>query len=150
MLSYLCNEEAPFETAEQRARAIERSGRFGHMIEKDFVTRYCSIWPAGNAAAVEDTAVESSVPTLLLAGGYDPITPADLARQAAETLERAYLFELRNVGHGVFDSHPCARTLVTNFLADPDRRPDAICLDDIGPPGFGALEENSRSWPYPR
>ncbi len=149
-LSYLCHEEAPFETAEQRAAAVRTVGRFKHMIENDPVGRLCPIWPAGQASATEDTPVESRIPTLLLAGSYDPVTPIDLARQAAETLERAYVFEFRNVGHGVFDSHPCARTLVIGFLADPGRRPDATCLDEIGPPDFSSSADDPRRWANPR
>ena len=149
-LSYVCHEEAPFETEEQRAQAIRTVGRFKGMIENDPIERLCPMWPAGQASAIEDTPVKSLIPTLLLAGSYDPVTPIDLARQAAETLEKAYVFEFRNVGHAVFDSHPCARTLVTNFLADPSRKPDAVCLDHIGLPGFGAEAEGPPSWIYAR
>ena len=35
----------------------------------------CDIWGAGTADPIEDKAVVSSIPTLVVAGQYDPITP---------------------------------------------------------------------------
>ena len=150
MLSFLCNEEAPFETAAARAEAIRKGGPFGHMIEKDWVPLLCPVWPAGVADALENTAVESDIPTLLLAGSYDPVTPPELARQAAAGLTHSHMVLIRNVGHAVFDSHACARTVVSIFLADPTRAPDAACLDEVEAPDFSGGRAPGRHWFYLR
>ena len=47
---------------------------------------FCQEWDSGQAGPIENEPVVSDVPTLLLAGEFDPITPPAWARQAAETL----------------------------------------------------------------
>lgn len=150
VLSFLCNEEAPFETDQDRRQAIRAAGRFGHLIETDQMALLCPHWPAGRAEAIESQAVVSEIPTLLLAGSYDPITPPELARQAARGLASSHVLEFRDVGHAVFDSHSCASEAVAAFLARPKERPDPACLEEILPPDFSSRSDRPPLEFYPR
>ena len=78
----------------------------------------------------------SDLPTLLLAGSLDPITPPHWAEEAAETLPNSWVFELPAVGHGAMDSHLCGSDIVLAFLDDPTEEPDSSCIADIDPPTF--------------
>ena len=78
----------------------------------------------------------SDSPTLLLAGAFDPTTPPQNARLAAETLSRAYVFVIPAIGHDAINSHECASVLVAAFLDNPGMRPDSGCLDAGGTPNF--------------
>ena len=149
-LSYLCNEEVPAETPQARMAAVTEAGPFRHLVEKSLLPLLCPHWPAGEAGPIENTAVVSEVPTLLLAGSYDPITPPELARQAAESLVHSHFLEFRNVGHAVFSSHSCAEEVVAAFLERPGQRPDPGCLKEMPPPDFSPRANGPPLWFHPR
>ena len=71
----------------------------------------------------------SDVPTLLLAGAFDPVTPVAWAERAAEGLSRSQLVVAPHGSHGVFGTE-CGMSLVVAFFDDPSVAPDAICLAD--------------------
>jgi len=96
----------------------------------------CAGWGAPAPAAFNE-AVTSSIPTLLLVGDYDPITPPRYAAQVAEGLSDSALVELPGLGHGTVFASDCAASLLQAFVASPV--PDALdrsCVDDLGPPAW--------------
>lgn len=96
----------------------------------------CEIWGAGAAQARETQPVRSDIPTLLLAGDYDPITPPAWAESATRYLSNGYLFVFSGVGHSVVDSGKCAQSLVVAFLDAPHREPDGRCVTQMQGPDF--------------
>ena len=142
--SFICHEEAIFITDEQRESAILGTGRLSILVENSWTQNICDHWPAGEAAPIENEPVVSDVPTLFLAGSYDPITPPDLARRAAEHLGRSHVVEFANAGHGVLFSHPCSSKVLADFLADPAARPDPPCLREVASPDFSEPREDPR------
>ena len=78
----------------------------------------------------------SDVPTLVLAGDYDPITPPADAQIAAETLSSSYYFEFPGYAHGIVDSGECGNSIIAAFLADPLTEPDGSCIDALEGPVF--------------
>ncbi|MCA9971430.1 MAG: alpha/beta fold hydrolase, partial [Anaerolineales bacterium] len=97
----------------------------------------CDVWQVPAADPRENEPVRSDVPTLLLAGDYDPITPPDGARETAAHLSHAYYFEFAGQSHGVA-RHSCGIALVIAFLDQPDASPDAGCLERLY---FGFITE---------
>jgi len=89
----------------------------------------CDFWGAGIADAVEEQAVVSDLPTLVLAGEYDPITPVRWAELAASTLSNSTLVVIPATGHSVTGSDVCANSIVDQFIADPTLVPDTSCVD---------------------
>lgn len=126
-LSHICHDEASFESPSAVAAAIAEAGAQAHMITEAWDSYLCEVWPAGRADTVESTPVFSTVPALLLAGEYDPVTPAALAYAAARHLPNGQVFELADAGHGLLYESACARRLMEAFLADPWRRPAEAC-----------------------
>jgi pimeloyl-ACP methyl ester carboxylesterase len=96
----------------------------------------CEMYGLDPADAVETDAVYSDVPTLVLAGDYDPITPPSDAQLAAETLSYSYYFEFPGHGHGITDSDECAQIVIAQFIADPTVEPDGSCIGDYQGPAF--------------
>jgi len=89
----------------------------------------------GDAGARD--AVTSDIPTVVLAGEYDPITPPDWGRLAAKTLSRSHVFEFPGSGHGeLFGRHDCAAAIAASFFADPSKDPDSGCVAGLGEPEF--------------
>ena len=91
----------------------------------------CESWQSGVADLIEHEAVYSDVPTLVLAGRYDPSTPPPYARLAAETLSNSFYYEFPNLGHGVMRSGGCGTEIGLQFIDDPTTEPDASCIDEI-------------------
>ncbi|MEZ4511469.1 MAG: alpha/beta fold hydrolase [Chloroflexota bacterium] len=92
----------------------------------------CSYWGAGVAAAVENEAVVSDIPTLVLVGEYDPATPPAWARLTVETLANGYLFELPGGGHSLLSTNQCAIDLMEAFWEEPWVEPNGRCVDELG------------------
>ncbi|MEM9520711.1 MAG: alpha/beta hydrolase [Actinomycetota bacterium] len=133
-LAVQCHEEVPFVVDADLERSPSRPflnrinnppGLFGpHMVE------ICDLWPATEkAASVENESATWPQPTLLFAGRFDPITPAEWARQMAERLPGATLVEVDDRGHDAVVG-PCAATLMAGFVDDPSAAPDVSCFED--------------------
>ena len=87
----------------------------------------CPAWPTGAADDLGTQPVDSDIPTLILVGGLDPVTPPTWAREAAAHLPNAFLIERPDQGHGLIGSDRCAETLAGKFLDAPDRQPVDAC-----------------------
>jgi pimeloyl-ACP methyl ester carboxylesterase len=93
----------------------------------------CSMWQEGFSARAR-TPVVSEIPTLILAGEFDPRTPVEHGQRIARTLSRAYVFEVPGRSHQ--NPTPCERSMIAAFIADPVRKPDAACLASLPPITF--------------
>lgn len=91
----------------------------------------CRAWQAPRGVPLENQAVVSDIPTLILAGSFDPITPPEWGRRAAKTLTNSYFFEFPNAAHGVFATGDCAVNMIEAFIDNPDTSPDASCIEEI-------------------
>ena len=80
----------------------------------------------------------SDVPTLLMSGRYDPVTPASFAERAARTLPHSAHLVFRSGGHAVTFWFTCARDAAAAFFENPD--PSAVadprCRDFSRPAAF--------------
>jgi pimeloyl-ACP methyl ester carboxylesterase len=94
----------------------------------------CALW--NPKTAVDNTAVSSSIPTLILVGQYDVATPPRWATLTAATLSNAYLFEAPGAGHSILSTVECSLTIANDFLNEPGVEPNGRCLDDIECPYF--------------
>ena len=66
------------------------------------------------------------IPTLILAGALDPVTPAHWAYQVADQWPAAQLYSAEEIGHSVLWSEPCVEAGLGKFLDAPRQpwRPD--------------------------
>jgi hypothetical protein len=81
--------------------------------------------------------VTSGLPSLVLSGQYDPITPPKYAAQVAASLSNSYYFDFRATGHGAaYGRTDCAMELITAFLDQPAQSPDGACVAAIPPVDF--------------
>jgi pimeloyl-ACP methyl ester carboxylesterase len=133
-LSVLCAEEAPFIDA-AAMRQDGAGSRFGDAYARSW-RDWCSVWPAVTPAVDASRAVVSDVPTLLLAGGLDPVTPPENAHLAARTLRHSRVLVAAGAGH-TFSGAGCAPRLIAAFLehAIPSAV-DGACLAAIRRPPF--------------
>ncbi len=142
-LSVECNEEIPFESEETMLANRAAEGPYARLADLDgglTLFDLCETWPAGTAPTVEAMPVESDIPTLVLAGQYDPITPPAGADQVTAGLTNAYSFLLPHEGHGITPTG-CGSELVAAFIDDPGTEPNDSCIADSPAPFWTPLAE---------
>ncbi|MBI1278672.1 MAG: alpha/beta fold hydrolase [Anaerolineaceae bacterium] len=96
----------------------------------------CSAWNTTKPNPIENEPVKSDIPTLVVSGEYDPITPPQYGQETAATLSNSYFFEFPGAGHGVIPSSECALSIAQAFLKDPNTKPDSACIADMKEPAF--------------
>jgi Tol biopolymer transport system component/pimeloyl-ACP methyl ester carboxylesterase len=135
--SIWCREEMAFESLEE---AVALAAGLPPVLGDYFADAYdwdvCASWQAGVADPIENEAVVSDIPTLVLSGRYDPITPPAYGRMAAETLANSFVYEFPNLAHGAMRSDSCALEIGLQFLDDPTVEPDTSCMARLSSPAF--------------
>jgi pimeloyl-ACP methyl ester carboxylesterase len=91
----------------------------------------CQQWPVEEANPSVKEPVISDIPTLVLGGEYDPVTPPEYGRMVADHLSNSYFFEFPSIGHSVAVANECARVITTDFITDPTTEPDSTCLGEL-------------------
>ena len=76
----------------------------------------CGTWLEGEVFTAEDRPVRPAVPTLILSGMLDPVTPPWIARELAELLPNALPRIYPDAGHAVLPVNDCAWRDVARFL----------------------------------
>jgi len=77
------------------------------------------------------TPADVSIPTLLMSGEFDPITPPDYGEIVAQELPNATHIVLPGVAHGaLYES--CPQSIARAFLQDPNAELDTSCLQEMG------------------
>jgi pimeloyl-ACP methyl ester carboxylesterase len=88
--------------------------------------------------------VQTDIPTLLIEGDMDPITPPPLAQVIEPGFTNGTYVEFPYAGHGPSRSVECAGDLLNKFYDDPDAEPDLACVDEMEVPDFlGTLYRTS-------
>lgn len=87
----------------------------------------CQQWKLTAPAPLEHDAVASSVPILLLAGEFDPVTPPEWLPAASARFKRSYSVVISGAAHGSGLKTTCGYSIVTQFLQHPEQRPDTTC-----------------------
>jgi hypothetical protein len=96
----------------------------------------CQSWNVEPLDSSVDQPVQSDIPTLVLSGGFDPITPPEYAADAASTLSKNYNYVFPTGGHGQMLSDDCADGMILSFLENPTHEPDSSCIDPQATPEF--------------
>lgn len=104
----------------------------------DDVFKTCKSWGATAPAYGENDPTISDIPSLIIAGSYDPTTPPVYAKQIAAHLSNSYYFEFATLGHTptAADSSGCAMQIVRQFLDNPAAEPERACLNELEKPQF--------------
>ncbi|HEX7671892.1 MAG TPA: alpha/beta hydrolase, partial [Polyangiaceae bacterium] len=149
-LSVICAEEAPFSSAAalaEKSQTIPEPWR--RWVTPERIFDACAIWDVPSAPALENDAVTNPIPTLVLSGGFDPVTPPAYGALAARTLPRSQFITLSDQAHASSIS-PCGKTLTHAFLQDPLGRVSAGCVSAPaavfkGRGGFSALSATAEA-----
>jgi pimeloyl-ACP methyl ester carboxylesterase len=125
-LSVICAEDG----SELKADPAQDGSLLGNAIV-DGLQAQCAVWPKGTRAASFREPLSTTVPTLLLSGQFDPVTPPRYGEEVARSLPNARHLVLRGQGHNVI-AVGCTPQLLGKFLDGLDPKAlDARCLDKL-------------------
>jgi pimeloyl-ACP methyl ester carboxylesterase len=128
-----CAESAPL-TSPDALRAAYKPvpDKLGDVLLTSYLQRIaiCNVWSVGSNPL---SPVTSDIPTLVLAGTYDPITPPEWGKLAASTLPNSTYVEIAGSGHAVWAFGDCPKALIKAYLDDP-KAPGPDCT--VPPPTF--------------
>ncbi len=128
-----CSEEIAFTTPQEitsTLRAFPNLERFFAGIPENTteIFGFCDAWGTHAPNPIENEPVYSDIPTLILAGEHDPITPPTWGQLAGETLSTQYYFAFPRTGHAVITRGACPQSIIRAFLDNPMIAPDGSCI----------------------
>ncbi len=129
-----------------RDKSILIGGIYGLTAKASKLPTACPVWHVPPATSAERLPVQSDIPTLLLSGGYDWLTPPSWGKEAARHLSVSRHVVFRGQGHGVSSQDPCAARLRDEFFVTPDPRAVPGCPTGA-PLDFAAAAERAKSIP---
>jgi len=152
--SVQCGEEVRFSTPGEFAAAAEAHPETRRLFDGSLnlgepVFAICEIWGAKEADPIENEPVTSNIPTLVLAGEYDPVTPPSWGEMVAEGLTNSFFYQFPGVGHGAsISGEECPLSIALTFLDDPTTEPDVSCMADMSGPAFVVPETEIALVPF--
>jgi len=135
-LSDNCREEVAYAPRSAFVRQAKELPDYKRVILDDTFRKECKMWDVGKADPSVDRPVRSKIPALLLVGEFDPVHPRESSEAIAKYLPNSTLVEFPGIGHGTEFAHPCPRSILHAFVADPEAPVDTSCVDAMTPPQF--------------
>ena len=134
--SVICAEDADIDVAAVPLSGLRPDIAATTTDELRSVIETCARWQVTALPASVDDPVVSDIPTLLLSGRFDPITPPTFAEAATAGLSNFTNLVDPTAAHGVAFQNDCVNGIITDFLANPQATPDSSCLAGLEPPAF--------------
>jgi pimeloyl-ACP methyl ester carboxylesterase len=79
----------------------------------------CRGWKVRKGPVAQRSVTRSNIPTLILSGSFDAITPPGWGQIAAQTLPNSTVLVIPAVGHFASHESPRAQCAIASFLTDP-------------------------------
>ena len=133
-LSVICAEDAPRIAPDEMKK--ESAGTiFGPYVMR-LQQQGCEIWPRGRVDPSFYEPVQSSIPTLILSGELDPVTPPVWGDTVAKTLPNSRHIVIPGTGHTAGGTG-CGRRLIKAFVdAGTAAALDTSCVHKISRPPY--------------
>jgi len=143
LFNITCNEDYP------RISAIDfthdANNNFGRGDSHFGIKMVCPIWPKYHPNEAFYQPVTAEIPTLILSGNLDPVTPPSNGEYSAKSLPNNHHIVIKNAAHTVA-MNTCASDIMNEFLTN--LKPNALdesCLDDIPNESFMTSLNGGRS-----
>lgn len=133
----MCQDEIPFSSMDEIEQQAKDAGVTQDVIDEGLASSQgtfdvCKAWDLPASPAIENTAVTSDIPTLIVTGKFDPITPTSYGKELLKTLPNGVMIESPIAGHDpASTSGTCGVDIMEQFLEHPRVELDTSCLDDL-------------------
>jgi pimeloyl-ACP methyl ester carboxylesterase len=133
--SVVCTEDLPFVAIDEALLASLRRTYLGEA-QLLMLERICRHWPAGLLDDDLREPLRSDIPTLILSGELDPITPPAYGERVLSGLSRGLHVVAPGQGHGLA-ARGCVPRLMDEFVREAaPLQLDAACVASMGPAPF--------------
>lgn len=106
----------------------------------------CTHWPKPHDPPLKSKTAQSGIPTLLLSGALDPVTPKIWADEVAKFFPNHQSIEVPGGNH-VVSTLGCIPTLTAQFIQSPEKKLPSECSQDIAPLPFYLGADQSAKQP---
>lgn len=132
-LSITCTEDLPLNSLAELTQ--EARGTLLGDYRTEQLRAACAVWPAGELPTDLHQALSVDIPTLVLSGVADPITPPAYGERIVEHLRKSRLVRIPNGAHINFGD--CVDRIIVQFIETADTaKPDSRCLEALKFPPF--------------
>lgn len=130
----VCSEDFPRITPEELAN--DSNNTFGKEQGSAIFAQVCKQWPKYPVEPSFYQTSQADIPTLVLSGELDPVTPPKFGEMAHQALKNSRHLVVKNSAHIVV-GHTCAGKIINQLLDSQDvNNLDVKCLDDAKPTNF--------------
>jgi hypothetical protein len=133
-LSVICAEDAPKNTPDDLKKGAEATlfGKYVMSVQQ----QACEFWPRGKVDESFYEPVTSSIPTLVLSGEVDPVTPPEWGEQVARTLSNSKHVIVPGTGHTAGGTG-CGQRIMRSFIEKGSTDGiDTSCVERVKRPPF--------------
>lgn len=134
LFTYFCQDEVPFNSSEETTSAITAKNLQDPLTDGSWISLadqtylICRMWKFPAAESIENEAVMSDEPLLILTGAFDPITPASNGPIVAANFPHGQWVNFTDQGHDPASFVPeCSGPMILGFLDDPMAEVDSSC-----------------------
>lgn len=113
-----CADDGPVRDPEAEAQALADPGGDA-LVALGTAQAFCDVWPVESVDPSFKEPVVVDVPTLVIGGTLDPITPYSESEAQAERMPDATFMTVPGGGHGPGGDNDCTRSARTAFWQDP-------------------------------
>lgn len=129
LFNIVCNEDIP--RVSEADRAADASNNFDGEDSHSAWDMVCPFFPEYRPSEDFYQSVTADIPTLILSGNLDPVTPPSNGEYSAKSLPNSHHIIVENASHTVAMS-TCASDIINEFLTSKTPKTlDESCLKDI-------------------
>ena len=130
-LSVWCAEESPFVSQAQIDSASQAYPEITGADPTVFSKSICEIWQVEAARKIDNQAIKSDIPILILSGSYDNETPVHWAKSMLKNFSRGQhlIFEGYHHGATTYWNDPCGMQAACRFFQQPLLPINLPCLE---------------------
>ncbi|MBA6389610.1 alpha/beta fold hydrolase [Colwellia sp. BRX10-3] len=133
-LNIVCNEDFPKISADMKA--VDADNNFAKGMSLVMVGKACAAWPTYQPSADFYQTVTADIPTLIMSGELDPVTPASNGEKSHVNLPNSHHIISKNNAH-IVASTTCGIKIVNEFLdKQTPKELDESCLEEIPDESF--------------
>jgi pimeloyl-ACP methyl ester carboxylesterase len=127
--SVYCAEDANFDPASLNYSGVRPELAKDQDANNQAIKSLCQAWKVRDLSPVLNTPVSSTVPTLVLNGRFDPITPPSNGLLAAQTLSNSTVITVPTTAHGAYPAGgECVSRIMSAFVDNPALAVDSKCI----------------------
>ncbi|MBA6291960.1 alpha/beta fold hydrolase [Colwellia sp. MB3u-70] len=130
----VCNEDFP--KISDDMKAVDADNNFAKGMSLVMVGKACAAWPTYQPSADFYQTVTADIPTLIMSGELDPVTPASNGEKSHVNLPNSHHIISKNNAH-IVASTTCGIKIVNEFLEkQTPKELDESCLEEIPDESF--------------